>query len=314
LRPRRIAIAKLDAERVADGLLLSGLDLARDARISLSDLELARDRNRLLKEAVLVRERIAEITRARQRAGEASQLDTAAAEAEAARARDEAERVVEDIGIAYQRLLFLIGLGNTNIVFSPLPPTPDLTVSLPDLEKRALAARPDLRASELAVEAAAKRVGLATAEILVVSGIIDANGSGKEGFEIGPGALLTIPIFNQNQAARTRAAADLERAAWNCVGTQRRIRLEVREAYAKHEQASKALRRWSAELLPSLEELVRNSEKAYELGELSPLTVQDNVRQLLTARVREAEIRADLRRARAELERSVGMRLEANNK
>src|SRR4030095_114792 len=44
LRPRRVAIAKLDAERVADGLLQNGLDLVRDTRVALSEMELARDR------------------------------------------------------------------------------------------------------------------------------------------------------------------------------------------------------------------------------------------------------------------------------
>jgi cobalt-zinc-cadmium efflux system outer membrane protein len=208
-----VAIAKLDAERVADGLVQNGLDLVRDTRVALSEMELARDRKRLAREAVTVRERMATIARARESAGDASRLDTAVADAEVARARDEAERASHDAVIARERLRYLLGLTEANAVFAPLLATPQLSVPLAELEQRAVAARPDLRASELAVEAAAKRAGLAKTEFISLSGIIDANGPGKEGFEIGPGAQLTLPIFNQNQAGRARAAAEVERAA-----------------------------------------------------------------------------------------------------
>jgi cobalt-zinc-cadmium efflux system outer membrane protein len=316
LRPRRVAIAQLDARRVADGLLQNGLDLVRDVRAGLSDLELARDRLRLSRDAVVLRERIAKITEARQRAGEGNALDTLAAQAEVARARDDADRCARDVTAARERLLFFLGWDSQAPPgeFVPIGAPPALSASIEDLERRALAGRPDLRACELALEAAGQRAGLAKAEMFALSGMIDANGSGKQGFEIGPGAQLPIPIFNQNQAGHARARAELERATWSCIGAQQRIRLEVREAHTKYQQAAEAVRNWNNKLVPSLEELARRSEKAYELGEMPPLAVQENARQLLTGRVRQAELAADLRRAWAELERSVGMPLRPDNK
>ncbi|MDA1274980.1 MAG: TolC family protein [Verrucomicrobia bacterium] len=198
--------------------------------------------------------------------------------------------------------------------FTPATTPLALTTPLDELERRAFASRPDLRACELALEAAGKRAGLAKSEFFALSGVIDANGSAKEGFEIGPGAQLPIPIFNQNQAGRARSAAEVERAAWSCIGAQQRIRLEVREAYSKHQQAAEAAENFAEKLLPRLEELVRRSEKSYELGEMSPLAVQENARQLLTAHTRQAELSADLRRAWAELERSVGTALRPETK
>ena len=316
LRPRRMAIARLDAARVADSLIQNGLDLVRDVRAGLSDLGLAMDKAGLGREAMSLRERIAQITEARQRAGEGSELETAAAQAEVVRARDEARRLEHDVTVARERLLHLVGLNSaiTNVIFSASATPPMSGTSVAELERRALAARPDVRASELVLEAAALRAGLARAEIFALSGIIDANASGKEGFEIGPGLQAPIPIFNQNQAGRARAAAEMDRAAWNCVATRRRVTLEVREAHTKYQQAAEAFQSWSTQLVPTLEELVRRSEKAYELGELSPLTVQENARQLLDARVRQAELAADLRRSQAELERSVGTRLPSDSK
>ena len=316
LRPRRMAIAKLDAERIADGLIQNGLDLIRDVRIALSDLELARDRLSMNVEAVALQERIEKITRDRERAGESSALETAAAQVELARAHDDTRRMGHDLIVARERLLFLLGWNgaNTQLNFDSNAVPSALSSPLAELESRALAARPDLRACELAVESAAKRAGLAKAEIFTLSGIIDANGSGSQGFEIGPGAQLAIPVFNQNQAGRARAKAELERAVWNCIGTQQRIRLEVREAYTRHQQAAEALDNWRNRLVPSLQELVRRSERAFALGDLSPLALQDHARQLVSAKVREAELAADLRRAWAELERSVGTRLPTGDK
>jgi cobalt-zinc-cadmium efflux system outer membrane protein len=311
LRPRRVAIARVDAERVAESLVQNGLDLIRDVRVGLSDLQLGRDRLMLAQDAVRLRERISEITQARARAGEAAQLEVAAADSELLQAREDIQRRAYENAVMNERLRHLIGFASadTNTSFAPLEATPALTDSPADLARRALAGRPDVRAAELGVELAAKRAGLATAEVFALSGIIDANGAGKEGFEIGPGMQLPIPIFNQNQAGRGRAAAELERATWSCIGTQRRARMEVGETFLRYEHASSGLKGWTNGVLPSLEELVRNSQRAYELGETSPLVVQENARQLLAAKTREAELHAELRRAWAELERAVGVRL-----
>ena len=311
LRPKRVAIAQIEAERVAEGLVQSGLDLVRDVRGGLSDLSLARDRERLARETLALRERIAEIATARQRIGESSELEATVARAEVARAREESRRLASDVLLVRGRLLLLLGwttaATNLDFISSSSPTVPEQPVA--ELERQALAARPDLRASELGLESAARRGGLAKTEIFALSGLIDANGSGKEGFEIGPGVALPIPIFNQNQAGRARAEAEIERAAWNYAGTRQRVVLEVREARAKLDQAGEAQRAFEQEVLPALEELERRSQRAYELGELSPLAVHENTRQLLTARVRRAELAADFRRAFAELERSVGTRL-----
>lgn len=106
----------------------------------------------------------------------------------------------------------------------------------------------------------------------------------------------------------------MERAAWNYAGTRQRVAIEVREAQAKTQQARESLQAFQEQVLPALEESERRSQRGYELGELSPLAVHEHSRQLLTARVRRAELAADLRRAWAELERNVGARLRADMK
>lgn len=313
LRPHRVALARLDAERISQDLVQGGLDLVRDVRVALADHSLAREKAERGAEGIGLQKRIAQIAESRRSAGEGTELEAAAANAEVNRAREDARRFEQEAALAHGRLLHLLGLtgGPTNLIFKTIPAPRPVRGALEDLEKRALAARPDLRASELAVEAAAKMARLAKLEWLALSGILDANKT-PSGMDLGPGMAVTIPIFHQNQAGRTRAKAEVERAAWNLIGARQRVIFEVRQTHARAAQAIDALGHWRADVLSSLEELARGSEKAYELGELSPLAVQESARQLLAARVREAELVSEASRAQAELQRAVGAQMEPN--
>ncbi|MEO7415177.1 MAG: TolC family protein [Opitutaceae bacterium] len=307
LRPKRQAIAEVEAERVAQGLVQTGLDLVRDVKAALSDYALAVDREAIGVRALEVREQLSSIAASRLRLRDISELDATSAQVERERARDDARRFTQERAILRERLAALLGWPLDERVAISVGRVPVGLPPLAMLETKALAARPDLRASELALEAAGKRAGLAQAEVFTLSGIIDANAKGSEGFEMGPGVSLPIPIFNQNQPAKMRAQAELERARWNYWGVRQRIAAEVRESRLKVEAASGALTLYEQRVLPPMEELGRVTRSAFELGEISPQLVQENARQMLLVQLRRAELLAELRRAWAELERSVGV-------
>jgi outer membrane protein, heavy metal efflux system len=306
LRPRRVAIARLQADRVAETLVQQGLNLIRDVRVGYSDLLLARERARLADEALKVRRRIQDLSEARLRNGDLSELEAATTRVDALRAHEEAQRARYDVRMADERLRLLTGAAQGE--FKPKDEKLAVEAARDELEHRALAARPDLRAAELGIEAAGKRAGLAKAEIFAISGVLDANRTDR-GIELGPGVQLPIPIFNHNQAGIARAKAEMERAKWNYLSVKDRIVLDVRDAHTRLAQAQEALVEWEQKILPPLEATTQQAQRAFELGNVSLLLVYENTRQLLTARARHAEIEADLRRAHAELERSVGQRL-----
>ena len=106
---------------------------------------------------------------------------------------------------------------------SALTPVDDLPLSpceaLDTLMTDALASRPDVRAAELAVEAAGARVGLEKSRILTITATLDANGEGKQGFEIGPGHWTRPAAQRQRRRARARrrrAHAGQCTATWRC--------------------------------------------------------------------------------------------------
>ena len=104
-----------------------------------------------------------------------------------------------------------------------------------------MAARPDVRAAELAIEAAGARVGLATAQIWTLTAILDANGAGKEGFEMGPGIAGELPILAQNQGGRARAAAQLEASARRYTAVRAAVEEELATATTRLSRAREVL-------------------------------------------------------------------------
>jgi outer membrane protein, heavy metal efflux system len=306
-RPRRVAAARLALDAAAERLIQAGLELVASVRLAYVDLGLAIDREQVAKEAAALLVRIDTLTQSRLSAGDISALEAATARIDAARAAQEAQRLVHDVTIARQRLLLLLGQPTDLPPFALVPATSDARCGPPaDLLREALAARPDARAAEIGVQAAAARLGWERTRILALTAVLDANGQGKEGFEMGPGVDLGLPIFNRNQGPRARDKAQLQRAAATYAAVQQQIGLDIREASSLMDQARESLTTWRGNIVAPLQTTVTDAEGAYREGEVSYLFVLENTRRLIDARIRERELLADEQRARARIERAVG--------
>lgn len=315
LRPKRVAAAKLDYERTAQRLVQSGLDLIRDVRVAFADLALANQRLQLAAATVTLNQQIAEQADARLRAGEATELEAGSARVDALQAKEQLSRAQHDARVANERLRILAGLGFAEwprVQEAPIPPGVDGDPSL--LLTNALQARPDLRAAEIGLEAAGKRIGLARAEAFVLAAGVNGKEVGaKEEFLVGPTVDLTVPILNQNQGGISQAQSRFEKAARQYYTVRDRIALDVRESHARLVQAQESLDQWRLQIVPPLEESVKQAEAAYAAGNVTYLFVLENSRKLFDARTKAAAAAAEMRRARAELERAVGTRLDSDS-
>ena len=315
LRPNRVAIAKIDAERLADNLVQHGLRLILDTRLAHVDLIQTNDLALLAEEKSQLLAEIASIYEARLRAGDISELGVAPLRTEALQARADAVSAEYNAGLAHHRIRALLGMGMENTEIKavgraiPGDVQPDTTALL----QTALAARPDLRAAELAIEAAGKKVGLERARIFNLIGILDANAKGKEGFEMGPGLQWEIPLFSQNKAGITRAQAELEKAMLNYVTKQQAIILEVQEASNQWQSSSETLSYWHSDIVPSLENALEQTEAAYRSGETSFLSVLEKRRQLVEAQIHEINAIAAMRNAQSIVSYSVGSNVHIEN-
>jgi cobalt-zinc-cadmium efflux system outer membrane protein len=319
-RPWRVAAAKYDVERTARALVQSGLDAVRDVRIAWAELAGAEQRRLLRERAEELVRKSADLAMSRFTNGDISKLEADLVRGEALAAAELAKRGVREETVARIRLRQILGLATsplgTNVGVRPFDVLLDRPREQDELERAALASRPDLRAAELAIEAAGERVGLERARIVQLFARLDAKPVGTRGGSPvvwPPGVGGEIPIFNQNAGGRGRAGAELDRASWSYLALRQQVVSDVRAAREELVMALGSREPWSETIVPLQENNVAAAMRAYESGGESYLVVLEATRRLVDARMRELELGLDVARARARLDRAVGWRIRAKS-
>jgi cobalt-zinc-cadmium efflux system outer membrane protein len=311
LRPLRLAAAQRENDRVCQRLVQGGLDLIRDVRQAYSDVLLARDRLAVAQEGVRVRGQIARLAAARLRAGDIGPQEEATARIDALQARQDEARARAEVPVVAARLRNLLGLDAhcEELVLDGTVPIPSTPLCIDPLLGEAVNSRPDVMAASRAVEAAYERRRLAKVSWVRLLGIFDATSGLKRDHEPGVGFRFTVPVFNQGQGGIARADAELDRAQAQLNTAQHTALFDVRRSFAQYQQARAELDILEGKVLPEVERAISRAERAYREGNASYVIVLESSRQLLDTRLRRAVLRGDLRRAWAELERSVGHKL-----
>jgi cobalt-zinc-cadmium efflux system outer membrane protein len=312
LRPHRLEIAERDYQRVANTLVQNGLDFVRNVRVAYADLALATAQAELANDTVEMRQKVADLTQRRLERGDISELEASSARIDALNARALAGAAALNVSLAGARLSNLMGLPRTEQALraNSLEPVPPIALDSESLVEQALAARPDLQAAEWAVASTAKRARLARWQFWRVDGVIDANERGaRGGSEIGPGIRMDLPIFNRNEGGITRVNAELMQAQFNRDSIRDIIVQDVRVAVVQLEQAQEQLTILREQLVPSLRETQAIAERSYQTGGTSYLQFLQTTSDYIAARTRELDQMAAVRRAVAELERSVARKI-----
>jgi cobalt-zinc-cadmium efflux system outer membrane protein len=312
-RPMRMAGARLGAEAVAERLVAAGLNLVSDTKLGYADVLRARDYQRLAMDNAHLARRVADLSMSRYNAGDISELEADTADTEASRAELESRRATLDVVLTENRLHQLLGLAETirpgAVQLSDgrgPPPASCVDVALADLERDALASRPDLRATELEIEAAGRRLGWEKSRIFSFLAVLDFNAKGSQGAELGPGIETDFGLFDRNQAGVLRANADLNRARARYQTTRQLIIRNVRDAHASLAVSSASTALWGDNLRPRLERQAGQTERAYEAGEMSYLAVIEANRRLNDGRISELDAAIAMRRALIQLEHRIG--------
>jgi cobalt-zinc-cadmium efflux system outer membrane protein len=308
-RPARIAAAKVNAQAVGERLVWDALSLIAQVRTAHADAVLADRQVLLATENAALARRLADITDARLRAGDISDLEARAPRSGALRTELMLRTAQHDRDLARLTLAGLLGLNEppeqlepkTSAAYDAAPCVIDDT-RLND----ALASRPDVRAAELGIEAATARARWERSRFLALIGILDANGKGDEGFEIGPGINVDLPLFNRNQGGTARATAEIERASQLYTTARLHVVSEVRSAGVRVAQAQQALDAWTRDIMPTLEIEQRQAESAYQAGEIPLLNVLDVSRRLVDGRMQQLTAEGGLLRSRIALDRAMG--------
>ena len=267
-----------------------------------------------------------EITVARVREGDAARLEQQLFLAEMNRV--EAQRTVF-AGRSAGTLLELkrvVGLGATDLLAAPtdIPPTAS-SLSLQDLQRKAVQNRPDLRIARLLEHQAQMEAELTRAEgkpDLTASARYSRRHSQFDQLGLSPSGApvplrdrdntltfgLSIPIFT---ARRTEGAVEaaLSRGAAARLRSQflaDAIPLEVEAAYRRWHAAQQAAALLQSGVLAESDKNLAVMREAYQLGQLRLLDVLNEQRRLFDTRLGYIDALAEQAQAYAELERAVG--------
>lgn len=181
--------------------------------------------------------------------------------------------------------------------------------SVGDLLETAFVVRPDLRAAELAIEAAGERLGWEKSKVYNLIAIIDAEDKGADSLSAGPGLAAEIPVFNQGDAKIARAEAELSKVTRQYEAVRQRTILNVRQAHVRYVSAWEEFDLWDSGIVPTLAEAVERAQKSFEVGETTYLAVLEARLKLIDAQMRRAELSASLHRGAAEVNYCVGKRV-----
>lgn len=308
-RPARVDAARLDAQAIGQRLVWDALSLVAQVRTAHADAITADRRLALATQNADLTRRLADITDARLRAGDISDLEARAPRTDASRTDVVRRAVQHDRDLARLTLAALLGLDRDAAQLLPQSSAAYDARPCPvddDRVKDALASRPDVRAAELSIESATARARWERSRAFTLIGLLDANGEGRDGFEIGPGVNIGVPIFDRNQPATARATVEIERASRRYALARSNVIADVRSASVRVAQAQEALDAWSNDIVPSLVTEQRQAEGAYNAGEVPLFSVLDVSRRLVDSRSRQLDAEADLFRARIALERAIG--------
>jgi outer membrane protein, heavy metal efflux system len=312
LRPTRVKVANREYRRIGDQLVQNGLNVARDIRLAFVDLSLATEQSRLANEAVKIRADIANLTRDRFKDGDISELETIASKVDSLNAKANEGVQRQNIAIARARLVSLLGIPTVD---SPMEPPPLETIPLPELVEQqlletALACRPDYHSARWAIAAASERSNLSRWIFWRADSVVDVR-HGTDYTRTGTGLRFDLPIFNRNQGGILRADWELNAAMHARDAIRDQIYQDVRVAYRQLSQSQTNLEILEKEVLPNLTEAVAIAEKGFADGGTDYLLVLQTTTLYLDVRSRILDQRAIMRRAVAELERSVGRSLVA---
>lgn len=308
-RPRRVAAATTNVRAVAERLVYDGLTLVADVRLAFVEAIAGERRFTLAGENTDLARRIAGIADARLRAGDISELEARMARTDAAQVAAELRALEHERGVSTLALIARMGLQvpAAQVRLAPAALAPPSMCGMPEaLVEDAVASRPDVRAAEIAIEAAGQRAAWERSRIVNLIGILDANSRRDAQDEVGPGINLDVPIFSRNQGGIARADVEIERASRAYLAVRTQVTTEVRTAAVRFTQAQQAMQIWAEEIVPSLQIEQRQAEAAYEAGEVALLNLLDSSRRLVQARIRTLAAEIELQRAAVVLDRAIG--------
>ena len=209
-----------------------------------------------------------DLTHVRLEAGSISQTDFDRIDLQLAAFESDYENAQVNLVQSSDQLQQLLGFESPSrdfAIIGTLDP-PQLTLSLPDLEQKALAARPDFRAAQQSILAADANVKLADANG-TVDPTLDA-GYTRSGTYNSAGFYVSIPlrIFDRNQGEKQAARFTAQADRFSEIAARSQVLSDVDQAWAAYLAAQKLAQRYNTHYVQEAGNILNNLEFGYRHG------------------------------------------------
>jgi len=311
-RRKRTRVAALASDLAAWDFEVKRMDVLTNAKQAFLDVQFMQSQLELNKELVRLAGEFVAVVSQRVRAGKTSPAEESRARVALSNARIKLDRSRRDLEVARRRLAAT--WDSSSPAFLRAAGEIDTTLTMFEFEPllAALSQNPEVARWAVAMEQHSAALSLAQAmaipDLSIGGGLRRLNEGDANAFVVA--VSLPIPIFDRNQGAKEEVRSRIQKAAWQRRATRRRITTLMAEVHQRMSAAfdeSTMLRRT---VLPEAQKAYDTINQGYRRGKFGILEVLDAQRTLFDARSQYLLSLTEFHKAKADLERLVGQRLE----
>ena len=286
-REKRLAVAERELEMYRWQLTDRERTLREEVKTAFYDVILAEQRIALADRYIVLNKQLLDVARERLAAGDIPELEMNLVKVELARSEGAKIEVAKTLLQSQAKLLTITGLplGDRPIVSGSLESADGLTKTLAELKQLAQEQRPDLNSLKSETGRGESDIVLAEAEAIpnITVGLaltreataLEIGGAEQKDTDylVGVRLSMPIPVFDKNQAGVQEARAKRNSTESRLTAAIRSVERETETAYAGFQNAERVLGLYRSDIIPQLEENLKLTREAYQLGEVGVLAV-----------------------------------------
>ena len=316
-RGHRIRIAKTQLEKVDAELAEASRSVTKSVKIAFYELLLVQEKLKLAKEIVQHNKQMHDIAQTRFETGDISITQANLANIHLQSALRETTTLESELQLAKLALNGWMGVSLETVhvtvgeLQAKVSPDPSRKLTLDVLKMQALAHRNDLKSLQLNAQLTDNELRLARAANIPDLGIgaLAERRAGEHAF--GVKLSMPLPLFDRNRAEIDAAKAQQQVDTVEINNQERQIAREVMAAFIALRTAQKTLKFYEGDALKLINENLKLTRTAYELGETELLELILMQNEFINTQFSYLGALGTYYKALAELEAAVGTSLES---
>ncbi len=325
-RKKRIKAARIEREILIEEITEQIINLRAEIRNAYIGLYCARERQKAAREILELTEKLTEIAKKREKAGQVAMLDVLQTEITVLNAKNEIEVSELEVTKSYNELNSkLNGMLSRDIELEKPNPEKyfkemkkfvenrDTNAEIQKLIEIAETNRPELKRIKKKIEKAEQMEKLARVssipDITIAAGpdiVVEKENKTTTKVNIFASIDMDVPIFNHGQGELMKARAEKEVYSRQILAEKRQIDLEIRDTYYEIIRNIKSIQIYETELIPKALNILKKSEKSFQEGKSSILTPINAQNAFIEARKNYINMLENYYKSLNKLERAIG--------